>query len=43
LRALAFDALIAPSVRDLGAKLITCNRKDLDEIRGHKQFKVPYW
>jgi predicted nucleic acid-binding protein len=40
---LASDALIAPSVRDLGATLITCNGKDFEEIRGHKQFKVPYW
>jgi hypothetical protein len=43
LRVLALDALIALSVRDLGAKLITCSRKDLEEIRGHKQFKVVYW
>ena len=43
MRVLALDALIALSVRDLGAKLITCNGKDLEEIHGHKQFKVPYW
>jgi predicted nucleic acid-binding protein len=40
---LAFDALIALSVRDIGATLITCNRKDFEEIRRHKQFKVAYW
>ena len=43
LNALAFDALIALSVRDIGATLITCNRKDFEEIRRHKQFKVVYW
>ena len=43
LRELAFDALIALSVRDIGATLITCNRKDFEEIRKHKQFKVVYW
>ena len=43
LRELAFDALIALSVRDIGATLITCNRKDFEEIRRHKQFKVVYW
>ena len=41
--ALAFDALIALSVRDIGATLITCNRKDFEEIRSHKSFKVLYW
>jgi len=43
LRALAFDALIALSVRDIGATLITCDRKDFEEIRRHKQFKVVFW
>lgn len=43
LNALALDALIALSVRDIGATLITCNRKDFEEIRRHKQFKVVYW
>ena len=43
LNALALDALIALSVRDIGATLITCNRKDFEEIRRHKQFKVLYW
>ena len=43
LSTLAFDALIALSVRDIGATLITCNRKDFEEIRRHKQFKVLYW
>ena len=43
LRVLAFDALIALSVRDIGATLITCNRKDFEEIRRHKQFKVVFW
>ena len=43
MRVLTSDALIALSVRDIGATLITCNRKDLDEILGHKQFKVLYW
>ena len=43
LNALALDALIALSVRDIGATLITCNRKDFEEIRKHKQFKVVYW
>ena len=41
--ALAFYALIALSVRDIGATLITCNRKDFEEIRRHKHFKVVYW
>ena len=40
---LAFDALIALSVRDIGATLITCDRKDFEEIRRHKQFKVMFW
>ena len=43
LNALAFDALIALSVRDIGATLITCDRKDFEEIRRHKQFKVVFW
>ena len=43
LRGLAFDALIALSVRDIGATLITCDRKDFEEIRRHKQFKVVFW
>ena len=43
LRELAFDALIALSVRDIGATLITCNRKDFEEIRRHKHFKAVYW
>ena len=42
-RELAFDALIALSVRDIGATLITCNREDFEEIRRHKNFKVLYW
>jgi predicted nucleic acid-binding protein len=43
LRGLAFDALIALSARDIGATLITCDRKDFEEIRRHKQFKVVFW
>lgn len=43
LRELAFDILIALSARDIGAALITCNRKDFSEIRKHKVFKVLYW
>ncbi len=43
LNALAFDALIALSVRGIGATLITCNRKDFEEIRRHRHFKVVYW
>ena len=43
LRELAFDALIALSVRDIGATLITCDRKDFEEIRRHNPFKVVYW
>jgi len=43
LNTLAFYALIALSVRDIGATLITCNRKDFEEIRRHKHFKVVYW
>ena len=43
MRVLALDALIALSVRDIGVTLITCDRKDLEEIRKHKQFKAVYW
>ncbi|MBI2902483.1 MAG: PIN domain-containing protein [Candidatus Methylomirabilis oxyfera] len=43
LNALALDALIALSVREIGATLITCNRKDFEEIRRHRAFKVLYW
>jgi predicted nucleic acid-binding protein len=43
LRELALDALIALSVRDIGATLITCDRKDFEEIRRHKPFKVLHW
>jgi len=43
LRELAFDVLIALSAREIGATLITCDRKDLSEIRKHKLFKVQYW
>jgi len=43
LRVLALDALIALSVRDIGAILITCNRGDFEEIRSQKPFKVLYW
>ncbi len=42
-RALAFDALIALSARDIGATLITCNREDFEEIHTYKPFKVLYW
>lgn len=43
LNALALDTLIALSVRDIGATLITCDRKDFEEIRRHKQFKAVFW
>ncbi len=43
LRALAFDALIALSARDLGATLITCDRADFAELRLYRPFKVLYW
>ena len=43
LNTVALGALIALSVRDIGATLITCDRKDFEEIRRHKQFKVVYW
>ena len=43
MRLLAFDTLIALSVRDIGATLIACDRKDFEKIRRHKQFKVLYW
>ncbi len=42
-RALAFDALIALSARDIGATLITCDREDFEEIRRQRPFKVLYW
>ena len=42
-RALAFDALIALSARDIGATLITCNPGDFEEIHTYKPFKVLYW
>ncbi len=43
LRELSFDVLIAPSARDIGATLITCNRQDFAEIRDHTLFKIVYW
>jgi len=43
LRELAFDVLIALSVRATGATLITCNHQDFAEIRKYKPFKVLYW
>jgi len=43
LNTVALGALIALSVRDIGATLITCDRKDFEEIRRHKPFKVVYW
>jgi predicted nucleic acid-binding protein len=41
--ALAFDALIALSARDIGATLITCNREDFTEIGKQIQIKIAYW
>lgn len=43
MRELAFDVLIALSAREIGATLITCNRRDFAEIRKHKVFNVLYW
>jgi len=43
LRDLAFDTLIALSVRDSGARLITCNREDFAEIAKYLAFKVIFW
>jgi predicted nucleic acid-binding protein len=43
MRELAFDILIALSAREIGATLITCNRRDFAEIRKHKVFNVLYW
>ncbi|MBI4608918.1 MAG: PIN domain-containing protein [Candidatus Rokubacteria bacterium] len=43
LRELAFDALIALSVREIGATLITLNRQDFEEIRKFIPFRVRYW
>ena len=42
-RALAFDALIALSARDIGATVITCDREDFEDIRRQRLFKVLYW
>jgi predicted nucleic acid-binding protein len=43
MRDLAFDVLIALSAREIGATLITCNRRDFAEIRKHKDISVLYW
>ncbi len=43
INALAFDALIALSARDIGATLITCNREDFTEIGKQIQIKIAYW
>jgi predicted nucleic acid-binding protein len=43
LRDLAFDTLIALSARDVGAALVTCNRKDFTEIGKHVVFKAIFW
>lgn len=43
LRDLAFDVLIALTARDIGATLITFNRKDFAEIRKHTLFRIVYW
>lgn len=43
LRELAFDILIALSARDIGATVITCNRRDFDEIGQYASFRVAYW
>jgi len=40
---LAFDVLIALSARDLGATLITCNRRDFEEIQRYRPFKLELW
>jgi len=42
-RALAVDALIALSARDIRATVITCDREDFEEIRRQRLFKVLYW
>jgi predicted nucleic acid-binding protein len=43
LRDLAFDTLIALGVRDLGATLVTCNRKDFAEIGKYVAFRALFW
>jgi predicted nucleic acid-binding protein len=42
-RDLAFDVLIALEARDIGATLVTCNRKDFAEIGKQVSFKAAYW
>ena len=42
-RDLAFDVLIALAARNIGATLVTCNRKDFAEIGKQVSFKAAYW
>ncbi len=39
-RDLHFDVLIALSARSIGAVVITCNRRDFEEIKKIKEFKL---
>jgi predicted nucleic acid-binding protein len=43
LRDLHFDVLIALTVRDSGARLITSNRADFELIREYREFKLEIW
>jgi predicted nucleic acid-binding protein len=43
LRDLHFDVLIALTVRNYGATLITTNRTDFELIRGYRDFKLEVW
>ncbi len=43
LRDLAFDVLIAPTARSIGATVITCNETDFQAIRRHLSFPLLCW
>jgi predicted nucleic acid-binding protein len=43
LRDLHFDVLIALTVRNYGATLITTNRTDFELIREYRNFKLEVW
>jgi predicted nucleic acid-binding protein len=40
---LSFDVLIALTARSIGAAVVTLNRRDFEDIRQHRRFRLVSW